>query len=132
LVSKYNNLYLAISPVKYSTFAYSICIITIFLLIRKRVSSWPKLLIICGNYSLGVYLIHLPILNYIASFMRQYKIIYSFQPLYQVIVTVLTLSVCLIIIEFTCKLLPKPFCIKLLGFGTITKDEPAKNRTPDI
>jgi len=62
LVSKYNNLGFALSPVKYSTFSYSVCVIVAFLYIRDRFSYKPKLLATIGNYSFGIYLIHLPYL----------------------------------------------------------------------
>jgi surface polysaccharide O-acyltransferase-like enzyme len=116
LVFKCDNLPFAISPVKYSTFSYSVCVIVIFLLARKRFSYWPEFLITCGRYSFGIYLIHLPVLNQVARFIKQYETVYSFQPLYQVIVAVLTLSACLVIISVARRLVPKVFCVRVLGF----------------
>lgn len=116
LVSKCNNLPFAISPVKYSTFSYSICVIAAFLIARERISRWPKFLVSCGNYSFGIYLIHLPVLNQVAELVRRYETIYSFQPLYQVTITVLTLSFCLVVIGVAQAVLPKTFCVKILGF----------------
>jgi len=116
LVSKCNNLPFAISPVKYSTFSYSVCIIAAFLIARERISRWPKFLANCGNYSFGIYLIHLPVLNQVAQLVRRSETIYSFQPLYQVTITVLTLLFCLVIIGLARKVLPKTFCVRILGF----------------
>jgi surface polysaccharide O-acyltransferase-like enzyme len=117
LVFKSDNLSFAIAPVKYSTLSYSVCIIIAFLLLKERIRHWPKFMVISGKYSFGIYLIHLPILTWIAGLVRNYKVIYMIQPLYQVIITVLTLSACLVIIEITRKLLPNSFCVKVLGFG---------------
>jgi len=116
LVFKYNNLYFAISPVKYSTFLYSICVIIAFVLVRERLKHWPRFLVTIGNYSFGIYLIHIPVLNQVAGFAQKSNVVFSFQPLYQFIVVALTLLTCLIIVGITRRLLPKPFCVKVLGF----------------
>jgi surface polysaccharide O-acyltransferase-like enzyme len=125
LVFKSNNLYLAISPVRFSTVSYSLCIIIAFLLLRERIALRPKFLVICGRYSFGIYLIHIPVLNWLARSVGSYEYIYQVQPLYQIIITVLTLSTCLVIIEMTRKLLADAFCVKVLGFGV----SPVSGRT---
>ncbi len=116
LVSKCKNLPFAISPVKYSTFSYSACVIAAFLAARESINRWPKFLVRCGNYSFGIYLIHLPVLHQVAELVRRYEAIYLFQPLYQVTITVLTLSFCLVVIGLARKVLPKTFCVRILGF----------------
>ncbi len=116
LLSKYNNLYLAISPVKYSTFLYSVCIIIVFLHVRRRLKYQPKLLATIGNYSFGLYLIHVPVLNQVVNLVQKSSTIYSFQPLYQFVVVTLTILICLVIINITRRLLPTSFCVKVLGF----------------
>jgi len=116
LVSKGNNLLFAISPVKYSTLSYSVCVIVAFLLARERIRHWPKFLATCGGYSFGIYLIHLPVLNQVAEFVRQYERVYLFQPLYQLVVILITISICFVLIGITRKLLPESFCRRVLGF----------------
>jgi peptidoglycan/LPS O-acetylase OafA/YrhL len=119
LLSKYDNLsarYFAVAPVKYSSFLYSVCIITAFLHIRKHLSHQPKFLAALGYYSFGIYLIHIPVLNQVANLVQKSSTIYSFQPLYQFIVVSITISICFAVISITRKLLPEPFCHKILGF----------------
>ncbi|MHC4397297.1 MAG: acyltransferase [Planctomycetota bacterium] len=115
LLSKYNNLSFAISPVKYSSFLYSICIIAGFLFIRSRVKYWPKFLVVVGNYSFGIYLIHIFVLK-VVGIIQKINVIYSFQPLYQFIVVSMTVSICFVLISVAQKLLPESFCHKVLGF----------------
>jgi len=113
---KYNNLGFAISATKYSSFLYSLSVIFAFLLVRKTIKHWPKFLIALGNYSFGIYLIHMFILARIAGVVQKTNIIYSFQPLYQFIVVLVTVLISFALISITRKLLPKSFCSKVLGF----------------
>jgi len=116
LLSKYNNLAFANSAVKYSSFLYSVCIIAGFLFLRERVRYWPKLLVTIGNYSFGIYLIHILILDKVVNFVQKANIIYSFTILYELVVVSITIAICIILISITRKLLPQSFCTKVLGF----------------
>jgi surface polysaccharide O-acyltransferase-like enzyme len=119
ILSKYDDLsarYFAVAPVKYSSFLYSICIITAFLHIRKYLSQRPKFLATLGYSSFGIYLIHMPILNQVVNLVQKSSTIYSFQPLYQFTVVLITISVCFVLISVTRKLLPESFYNKVLGF----------------
>jgi len=116
LLSKYNNLSFAISPVKCSSFLYSVCIVAGFLFIRSRLKYWPKFLVAVGNYSFGIYLIHILVLNKLIDIIQEIDAIYSFQPLYQFIVVSMTVSICFALIDTTRKLLPESLCRWFLGF----------------
>jgi len=116
LLSRYNDSYFAIAPVKFSSFLYCVCIIIAFLHIKKYLSSQPKLLAALGYYSFGIYLIHMPILYWIVNLVRKSSTIYSFQVLYQFIVVLITIAICFILIDVARKLLPESFCHKVLGF----------------
>jgi surface polysaccharide O-acyltransferase-like enzyme len=115
LLLKYDNLDFAISAVKYSSFFYSVCIILGFLFVRERIRYWPKFLVSIGNRSFGIYLIHFFILGGVANTFQKVNI-YSFQPLYQFIVVLITISICFVLIRITRTLLPKSLCYKILGF----------------
>jgi surface polysaccharide O-acyltransferase-like enzyme len=116
LLSGYDNWYLAVGPVKFSSFLYSICIITAFLNIKRRLSHWPKFLAALGYYSFGIYLIHILVINQVANLVQKSSTIYSFQSLYQFTVILITISICFALISATRKLLPESFCHKVLGF----------------
>jgi len=116
LLLKYENLSFAVTPVKYSSFLYSVCIILGFLFVRERFKHWPKLLVTLGNYSFGIYLIHMPVLDRVVSVVKKSNVIYSFQPLYQFIVVLIAISICFVLISTARKLLPQSFCSKVLGF----------------
>lgn len=116
LLLKYNILDFAVSAVKYSSFLYSICIIIAFLHLRKHLSQRPEFLVTIGNYSFGIYLIHIPVLHQVANLVQKSSTIYSFQPLYQFIVVLITISICFVLIRITRELFPKSFCYKILGF----------------
>lgn len=116
LLSKYNNLEFAITAIKYSSFLYSACVIFTFLFVRGRVEYWPKSLVKVGECSFGIYLMHMLVLNQVANLVQKSSTIYSFQPLYQFIAITLTMLIGLVIIGIARRLLPKPFCVKVLGF----------------
>jgi len=116
ILSKYNDLEFAVCALKYSSFLYSICIILGFVFIREYCKSWPKLIITLGNYSFGIYLIHTIILNRVVKIIPKINIISSFQPLYELTVILMTVSICLIVIGVSRKLLPRLIYSKILGF----------------
>jgi len=115
-LSKYDNLGFAVSATKYSSILYSVCIIFGFLFVRERLKYCPKPLVKIGNYSFGIYLIHVPVLNKVVNAVQKSDIVYSFQPLYQFIVALITISICCVLISITRRLLPKSFYSKVLGF----------------
>jgi surface polysaccharide O-acyltransferase-like enzyme len=116
MLSKYDNMSCAISPLKYSSLLYAVCVIFGFLFVRERFKNWPKLLVISGQYSLGIYLIHVIILGWLINIFQEISIVHSFLPIYQVVLVAGTLLICLIFIGATRKLLPGHFCSKILGF----------------
>jgi peptidoglycan/LPS O-acetylase OafA/YrhL len=114
--SKYNNPAFATFAVKYSSFLYSACVILGFIYGREYFRRMPKLLGIIGYYSLGIYLIHMIVLVQVANVFKKFEAVSSIQPLYQLVLVVTTLSICLILISIAKKLLPEYLCSKILGF----------------
>ncbi|MDD5328330.1 MAG: acyltransferase [Phycisphaerae bacterium] len=115
LLLRYDNLNFAVSAIKYSSVFYSVCIIFGFLFLRKNVKYWPKSLVLMGNYSFGIYLIHFPILDRVSDIFKRCSI-YSFQPLYQLAVVLMTISICFVLIGISRKLFAASFCHRILGF----------------
>jgi surface polysaccharide O-acyltransferase-like enzyme len=116
ILTHYGNWLLAISPLKYSSFLYFACVIWGFLALRERFKNWPKLLVTIGEYSFGIFLIHMIILRGIAKVLHKVALNWSSQLLYQSIVILMTLSICLVLIYLTRRFLPKPLYSKVLGF----------------
>jgi len=116
LLLKYDNLEFAITSIKYSSFLYSACVISAFLFVRGRIEYWPKILVKAGEYSFGIYLMHMLVLDRVAAVARRISTIYSFQPLYQFIVVSVTFSACYAVISITRRLLPASICRRILGF----------------
>jgi surface polysaccharide O-acyltransferase-like enzyme len=116
LLTRYNNTISANFNIKYSTFIYSVCVILIFIFNRKYFARMPKILSVIGYYSLGIYLIHVIVLGQVVNVFKRFDAVCSIQPLYQLVLVATTLSICLILISATRKLLPEYFCSKILGF----------------
>ena len=116
LLSQYDNLNFAISPLKYSSFLYSGCIVLGFLAVREHIKYWPKILVAVGRCSYGIYLIHIFILKRVIEIIQKIGLIWSFPPLGQLVIVLATLSVCFILISIARKLLPEVFCRRVLGF----------------
>ncbi|WP_341529775.1 acyltransferase [Nostoc sp. UHCC 0302] len=51
------------SQIKVSSFLSSFLLILLFLGTRKKIGNWPKALIILGEFSFGIYLFHVPVLD---------------------------------------------------------------------
>jgi len=115
-VSRYDNLSLAIAPIKYSSFIYSGCVILGFLAVRESIKRWPGILVAVGNYSYGIYLIHIFILARVIVIVQKINILRSFPPASQLVIILATLSASFILISLTRKLLPETFCRRVLGF----------------
>jgi peptidoglycan/LPS O-acetylase OafA/YrhL len=115
ILSKYDNFHFAAHALKYSAFMYSVCVIFGFLSVREYFHHWPKLLVTIGYYSFGIYLIHVPVLTRVVGVLKETKI-YPSPVLYQLVVGLITISICLALISTTRMLLPKSFCRKVLGF----------------
>ena len=116
ILSKYDNWHRAICAIKYSSFIYSTCIIFGFLALRERLKKWPRFLVVLGNYSFGIYLIHVIILRGVVRIMPKVDTIYSFQVLYGLMAVLITLIMCYVLITIARKLLPKLFYSRILGF----------------
>ena len=116
LLTKYGNLYFALAPIKYSSFLFSVCVIMGFLSIREHLRCYPKFLVTLGNYSFGIYLVHMIILKPVAGLLQRSDIVYSLQPLYQLLLVFITMSICVLAISISRRLFPKFFCSKILGF----------------
>ena len=116
ILAHYHNWHVAISPLKYSSFSYFACVILGFLVLRERFKNWPKLLVIIGKYSFGIFLIHTIVLRGLVKVLYKFDLSWYSQMLCYFIIVLMTLSVCLILINITRKILPKPFCSKVLGF----------------
>jgi surface polysaccharide O-acyltransferase-like enzyme len=116
LLMKYDNLNFAISPTKYSSVLFSVFVILGFLSVREHIKHYPKFLVTLGNYSFGIYLINTVILNRVVGLLQRFDIVYSLQPLYQLLLVFITVSICVLVISISRRLLPKFFCGKILGF----------------
>ncbi|OCQ95709.1 hypothetical protein BCD64_09775 [Nostoc sp. MBR 210] len=59
----YNLTAFADSQIKASSFFSSFSLILLFLAVRKKTDNWPRFLIIIGEFSFGIYLFHIPVLD---------------------------------------------------------------------
>lgn len=120
LLIKYDNLELATSAVKFSSFLYSGCFITGFMYIRQKVNKWPNLIVSLGNYSFGIYLIHMPILSVVNHFLKEifFKegLHYFTELIFQFIVIFMTIIICCTLIFTSKKIFPKVIHSTILGF----------------
>jgi surface polysaccharide O-acyltransferase-like enzyme len=114
ILSKYGDMNVATHSLKYSSFLYSVCVILGFLFLRETIAHWPKLLVLIGSLSFGIYLIHVPILTRVVRVLKDTQI-YSFPALYQVVVGLVTISISLAVISAARALLPKSFCRSIFG-----------------
>jgi len=116
ILSKYDNPVFASIAVKYSSLLYSVCVILGFIFARGYFKHLPRLLSAIGQYSFGIYLIHVIILGQVVKIFQRFSAICSFQPLYQFVLVAATLCICLILIRVVRRLLSASFCGIIMGF----------------
>ncbi|MBN1788626.1 MAG: acyltransferase [Sedimentisphaerales bacterium] len=116
IMSYNNNWRMANYPLKFSSFFYSIFVVFGFMLLRERVKNWPKFLVIIGNYSFGIFLIHMIVLRGIGMIKRIITENSLSGPLGQIVIILMTLLICFVIIRLARKLLPKTLCRGVFGF----------------
>jgi peptidoglycan/LPS O-acetylase OafA/YrhL len=116
MLSQSDQLDFVVSPVKYSTLLYSVCVILVLLSYKDAFGRLPKLIYKLGYYSYGIYLVHVMVLEQSAMFIRRVNVISSFQPVLQLVLVAVTIMICIVIISVSHKLLTNSFCRKVLGF----------------
>lgn len=116
IISKCKHGEMSDSALKFSSFIYSTCIIFCFLALRERLQTLPRFLVILGEYSFGVYLMHGIILRGLVKVFHNVHVLYSFQMLYEFIIVSMTLVICCSVIAVSRKLIPRPIYSKILGF----------------
>jgi peptidoglycan/LPS O-acetylase OafA/YrhL len=116
ILSKYGDIYFAVSITRYTSFMYSVFVILGFLVLREHISRWPSLLVVLGRYSFGIFLIHMSILPMVFEYTRTITVLYLYQPLYQFVVVSATILVCFVFFNIARKLFSGLFCEKVLGF----------------
>jgi len=116
IISKYEDLAIALSPLKYSSLLYATCVIFGFLSVREYFKNWPKLLVISGRYSLGIYFIHMLILSQVLRICDRFDVISLTQPVHQFVLVAATLLICVVLIAAVRKVLPELISERILGF----------------
>ncbi len=104
------------SAIKISSFLYSLSIISLFLFIKDRDNSRLKWLAVIGKASFGIYLIHEIFRGKISRLLAEYDSIYSIQPVFQMIVVISTLGICMSLILIVRRLIGETNSSKYLGF----------------
>ncbi len=104
------------SSIKFSSLLYSIAVINLFITLKKENIRYPRTLIYLGQISFGVYLIHELFRDRISGKLSQIESLFYIQPLFQIVVVVITISICIMVIETTRKIFGRTNASKYFGF----------------
>ena len=104
------------SSVKFSSFLYSTFVIIYLLMMKNKIRNLSKSLIVIGKYSFGIFLIHELFRYRLSNILSANDLLYSFQPIMQIVVIVVTLCLSLFTIFIMQKILGKKIASKYLGF----------------
>lgn len=95
--------WLAASQIKYSSILFSIALSLLFLSMHKKIER--NILVVLGELSFGIYLLHIPIKIGIEIIVT--RIIPLSNPLWQIITVSITICACVIVIKTAQRLLPE-------------------------
>lgn len=104
------------SAIKFSSFLYSLSVINLFLIIRKFDFTYNKYLLLIGEYSFGIYLIHELFRLKLSMLLSHVALLNAVQPLLQILVIVFTLMISVTIIRLSKIMLGEKIALKYLGF----------------
>lgn len=93
-----------VSQMRLMTALFSVFLALGLFSIRRRVTSWPKLLLILGDYSFGIYLIHSMLLPSISQRLGDFSFLAVNPVLYQVSIAVSVLLSCSLLVAMMRKL----------------------------
>lgn len=99
-----NNISYAISQIRFSSFLFSLAIIYHFITYRIVLNKW---LLKLGEYSYGLFLIHMIIMPIINKLLTFIPTISAVQPLYQLICITLTITISYLIINISKRIFSK-------------------------
>ncbi len=102
----------AISQLRISSFIYSLCLINVLVSYRFF---YLKFLSSIGLVSFGIFLTHMFLLLYLLKPLTENQLLFSIQPLYQVIILFVIIFINYLVIRFLQILLPKKIN-QILGF----------------
>lgn len=95
---------------------YAIVVICYFMSLKDIVSIWPGFLIYVGQRSFGIFLVHELFRSRLSDFFSTNALLFSLQPVLQVLVIVITLVVCVAIINSFRFLMGRNLAARLFGF----------------
>lgn len=116
LWTNFGDINMAISQIKFTSFLMSIYLIKVLVGIKNKFSKNTGLLTLIGDYSFGIYLIHIFILPKVNNILIGVNLFRQFQPLLIISVFLITLIICFIIIRVTRKILGSEKATNILGF----------------
>ncbi len=104
------------SQIKISSFLSSFSLILLFIGLRKIINHWSKLLVVLGEFSFGIYLSHIFILDVLNKLMSKIGIIQNFYLISVFMATLTTMIICYLVISFTRKYIGINISQRYLGF----------------
>ncbi len=111
----FDSIKYATTAVKLSSYIYALSAISLFLWLKTKIPKWNRTLLLIGNYSFGIYLIHRVMLKEITSLLSYSAILSFLQPVFQIVTTLLTIIGCICLIYISRTILSKKISIKIFG-----------------
>lgn len=97
-----------------SCYFYSVpLVLTLF---KLRNATWPRLLVHSGEYTFGIFFLHMFLLRALESQARHIGPLYAIQPVYQLFTTAVVLALCIAAVTAGRKVLGRERAAKWLGF----------------
>ncbi len=115
IIHSSGNISYATSAVKFSSFAFSVTVIAMFFGVKLKVKSYPRILLLIGDYSFGIYLIHMIVLTQIGKPLGRMELFLRLPVLPSMVVAVITVLVCICIVHGARKVLGKKISVGIFG-----------------
>ncbi|HEG42722.1 MAG TPA: acyltransferase [Phycisphaerales bacterium] len=115
MLKEFGNVGFAMSTIKLSSCIYAIGIISFFLWLKTKITKWPKPLLLIGNYSFGIFLIHMLFLDNIVFMLSHFTGFRSLLPVFQMVVVLITIIICMGSIYVSRRILTEKISVKIFG-----------------
>jgi membrane-bound acyltransferase YfiQ involved in biofilm formation len=115
IITKTGDASFALSSVKFFSFAFSLAVITVFFGLKSKIKTYPQMLVTFGEYSFGIYLIHMIVLSRLMGLLSKMGWFAQLPIFPVVLLAISTVGICICVAVVTRKVLGRKLSMEVFG-----------------